>query len=54
LGADKVKIRGSERELQRFKLESEGIEWSLWLDSMDKHRLVRVLIAGQNIEVLRD
>jgi hypothetical protein len=51
-GKDKVKMASGERELARFKLENEGVEWLLWLDS--QHKMVRVLIASQNIEVLRD
>jgi hypothetical protein len=51
-GKDKVTLAGSERELRRFKLDTEGVEWLLWLD--EHHKLVRVLIAAQKIEVLRD
>lgn len=51
-GKDKVALPAGERELQRFKLETEGVEWTLWLD--EQRKLVRVLIAAQNIEVLRD
>ncbi len=50
--AGKDKLPGSERELWRFKLETEGVEWALWLD--EQHKMVRVLVAAQNIEVRRD
>ena len=50
--AGKDKLPGGERELRRFKLEVEGVEWTLWLD--EHHKMVRVLVASQNIEVLRD
>ncbi len=52
VGREKVVVKGAERELNRFKLESDGSEWGLWFD--DQHRLVRVIIAAQNTEVLRD
>jgi hypothetical protein len=52
VGKEKLALASGERELQRFKLEAEGAEWTLWLDPQRK--LVRVLIAAQNIEVLRD
>ena len=52
LGREKVSIRGTERELSRFALKNEDQEWQLWLD--DQHRLIRVLIASENTEVLRD
>ncbi len=51
-GREKLALAGGERELRRFKLESEGSEWTLWLDP--QHKLVRVLVAAQNIEVVRD
>ena len=50
--AGKDKLPGGERELRRFKLEVEGVEWALWLD--EQHKMVRVLVAAQNIEVRRD
>ncbi|HXE90995.1 MAG TPA: hypothetical protein VNK82_08545 [Terriglobales bacterium] len=52
MGKEKLPIAGVERELDRVKLEAEGVEWSLWLDS--QYRLIRVLVAGQNVEILRD
>ena len=52
MGREKVTIVGAERELDRVKLEAEGTVWSLWLDG--DHKLVRVLVVGQNVEVLRD
>ena len=50
--AGKEKLPNSEQELRRFKLETEGVEWTLWLD--EQHKMVRVLIVAQNIEVRRD
>jgi hypothetical protein len=52
LGREKVSLRGTERELSRFTLKSEDQEWQLWLD--DQHKLVRIVIASENTEVLRD
>jgi hypothetical protein len=49
---EKVAIRGVERELTRLNLKSEGSDWALWLD--DQFKLVRILIAGDKTEVLRD
>jgi hypothetical protein len=51
-GREKVKIRGAERELMRFNLQGEGMDWALWLD--DNLKLIRVLIAAEHTEVLRD
>ncbi|HSA93088.1 MAG TPA: hypothetical protein VLE48_08775 [Terriglobales bacterium] len=52
MGKEKLTIAGREQELDRVKLEAEGTEWSMWLDS--QYRLQRVLVSGQNVEVLRD
>jgi hypothetical protein len=50
-GKDKVMIRGSERELNRFMLRSDTGDWAFWLD--DKLSLVR-LLGDNGIEVMRD
>ena len=51
-GRDKVTIRGTERELQKFILKSETSDWLLWLD--DQFKLVRITIPSENTEVIRD
>ncbi len=50
-GREKVRVRGTERELSKFLLTSEGGDWALWLD--DQLKLVRLLNDG-GTEVLRD
>jgi hypothetical protein len=51
-GREKVTIRGSEQELNRLDLKSESSNWTLWLD--DQYKLQRILILGDNTEVVRD
>jgi hypothetical protein len=52
-GKEKVTIRGAERELDRINLTSDLTgNWAMWFDG--QHKLVRVVIDGQNTEVLRD
>lgn len=51
-GRDKASIRGSEQELNKFILSSEGGDWTVWLD--DHFKLQRILIASDNTEVVRD
>src|ERR1700676_1739768 len=51
-GREKVTIRGAERELNRLDLKSESANWVLWLD--DQFKLQRILILGDNTEVVRD
>jgi hypothetical protein len=51
-GKEKVPVRGVERELNHFLLKSEAGDWSLWLD--DQFKLVRIVVASDNTEVVRD
>ena len=51
-GREKITVHGVERELNRFNLKSEGGDWALWLD--DQFKVVRILVTGDNTEVVRD
>ena len=51
-GKEKVPIHGVERELNRLNLKGESGDWALWLD--DQFKLVRILIASEHTEVVRD
>jgi hypothetical protein len=51
-GKEKGLVHGAEVDLFRFTLKSESGDWSLWVDGGLK--LVRILIAGENTEVIRD
>jgi hypothetical protein len=51
-GKEKVPVHGAVRELNHFVLKSEGGDWSLWLDHQFK--LIRILVASDNTEVVRD
>ncbi len=51
-GREKVNFKGAEQELDKFTLQSEGVDWVLWLDS--GHKLVRIVVASANLEVVRD
>jgi hypothetical protein len=51
-GKEKVQVHGAERELNHFILKSDAGDWSLWLD--DQFKLVRILVASDNTEVVRD
>jgi hypothetical protein len=54
VGREKVTIRGTERELLRLNLKGESFNWALWVDDKDQFKLMRVLIADDNTEVVRD
>jgi hypothetical protein len=53
-GREKVTIRGTERELLRLNLKGETFTWTLWVDDKDQFKLMKVLIADDNTEVVRD
>lgn len=53
-GREKVPIRGTERELERFDMSAEGLQWSFWVDWADSYKLQRILISSEKTEVVRD
>jgi hypothetical protein len=68
LGPGKVMIKGVERELNKVKLDmtgpqsltwlndqgrdSDSAQWVLWVD--DQYRVIKMTVAGTNVEVVRD
>lgn len=51
-GREKVTVRGIERELSRINMSSDMGDWAIWLD--DQNKIVRMVIATDNTEVLRE
>jgi len=54
VGREKVAMRGVERDLLRLNLKGESFSWALWVDEKDQFKLMRVLVADDNTEVVRD
>ena len=54
VGREKIQIGGKERELARFNLKIEDNSWSLWLDDQDNFKVVKIAIANEKTEVVRD
>lgn len=54
VGPEKITIHGAERELLRLNLSGESFSWALWVDGKDHFKLMRVVIADDNTEVVRD
>ena len=52
VGQEKVTIRGAEQQLRRFSMKSEDGEWALWLN--DQMKLVKIMISGEDTEIVRD
>ncbi len=51
-GQQKLKARGVETSYTLLKMQTEAGEWSLWMN--DDNKLVRIVIGGDNTEVVRD
>jgi hypothetical protein len=44
-------VKGQQKEMGRFDLKAENMDWKMW---MDGYKLVRIVIASDNTEVVRD
>ncbi len=51
-GLKKVRVKGEEKQLGAFRLETESGDWILFLD--ENQKLVRISIPSENTEVVRD
>ena len=54
VGDEKLPIRGVEQTLLHLDLKGEDGDWSLWLNTKDHYKLMRVTKAGEEVEILRD
>jgi len=54
IGDEKVPIHGVEQKLLRIDLKGDDGEWSLWLNTKDHYKLMRVTKAGEQVEIVRD
>jgi len=52
LGREKLSYQGSQQEFNKVELKTEAGSWMLWLD--DQFKVVRIYIADNNTEVIRD
>lgn len=53
-GKETIPVHGTQRELMRVNLKSDTGDWSMWLDDLDHFKLIRILIAADSTEVVRD
>jgi hypothetical protein len=51
-GNEKLTLHGTEQAVSRYVLKGDTGDWTLWLD--DHNKLVRIVVAGDNTEVVRD
>lgn len=55
VGRDKVTFKGVEKELNKFKVDTDGVQWFIWMDDPENsYKVLKMAIPSSNIEVLRD
>jgi hypothetical protein len=55
LGREKVPMKGGERELNKIKMDADGVQWLLWTEDPENHyKVVKMAVAAINVEVLRE
>jgi hypothetical protein len=52
LGRERVSFKGSQQEFNKVGFKTEAGSWQLWLDH--EYKVMRILIEGDNTEVIRD
>jgi hypothetical protein len=55
LGRDKINLRGAEKELNKLKLDADGVQWLIWVDDPENnYKVLKISIPSQKIEIVRD
>ncbi|MBZ5530583.1 MAG: hypothetical protein LAO20_04060 [Acidobacteriia bacterium] len=52
VGRDKLLVKGVEQEVNKVRMESEGIVWMLWVG--DDYKVMKMAVPANNVEVVRD
>lgn len=55
MGRNKITFKGVEKELNQFKVETDGVQWLIWMDDPENnYRVLKMAIPASNVEVWRD
>jgi hypothetical protein len=54
VGKEKVKIKGTDRDLLKVSLKQESGDWLLYVDDQDRFKLIRITVPANNAEIVRD
>lgn len=55
LGPDTITVKGAQRQLNKVKVDADGVQWLIWLDDPEnRYKVIKMAIPSSNIEVLRD
>lgn len=52
VGREKFTFKGQERDVNKLKLDSDGVVWLLWVD--DDYKVLKMSVPASKVEVLRD
>ncbi len=52
LGREKISYKGNPQEFNKVEFKTDAGNWQLWLD--DQFKVMRIVIEGDNTEVIRD
>ncbi len=50
-GMENVTLKGQQKQMGRFDLKAQNMEWQMWMDGV---KLMRILIPSDNTEIVRD
>jgi hypothetical protein len=50
-GMETVNVKGEQKQMGRFNLKAENMEWHMW---MDNYKLMKIEIPADNTEIVRD
>lgn len=55
VGRDKINVKGEEKELNKVQMDTDGVQWLIWVDDPENHyKVVKMAIPSSNVEVVRD
>jgi hypothetical protein len=52
IGREKIAVKGQEQELNKLKIDSDGVVWNLWVN--DDYKVIKITVPSGNVEVVRD
>jgi hypothetical protein len=52
VGRDRIPVKGQQQELNKLKIDSDGVIWNLWVT--DDYKVLKITIPSGNVEVVRD
>lgn len=51
-GREQINVKGRQQELNKFRIESDGVVWNLWVS--DDYKVMKMSVPSSNVEVVRD